>query len=161
MNKWYKCVCLSLCLCVCPLGQLRLNKQLCLWSKEEPQGSSVYWSISAHRHTKCSHARTEIHTHECPVLLIFYLPRSVAYLTPGVFYSLSLSLCPLCSVLARSQTERNATLCDLSPTPRRGAALDEGVRGQLQSCAWAWREMHVHTHTHSHTHTQRARFLAS
>lgn len=154
MNKWYKCVCLSLWLCVCPLGQLRLNKQLCLWSKEEPQGSSVYWSISAHRHTKCSHARTEIHTHECPVLLIFYLPRSVAYLTPGVFYSLSFPLPPLLSARSLSDREECHFVWPLTHT-KEGCCFRWGSEGAAAvMCLGLKGNARTHSHALTHTYTE-------
>lgn len=149
MNKWYKCVCLSLCLCVSPLGQLRLNKQLCLWSKEEPQGSSVYWSISAHRHTKRSHARTETHTHECPVLLIFYLPCSVAYMTPGV----SLSLPPLLGARSLSDREECHFVWPLTHT-KEGCCFRWGREGAAAVMCLGLKG-NVHTPcTSTYTHTQ-------
>lgn len=146
MNKWYKCACLSFCLSVCPSGRLRLNKQLCLWSKEE--ATRVFCLLphfTTHRHILI---HTATHPCECPARLIFYLSRFVAFLTPCFFCpTQSLPLPPLLGVkLVRSQTKRNAAPCDLSPTARRGAGLDEGARGQLQSCAQACKETHTHAH---------------
>ena len=129
----------------------------------------VHFSSYTHTHTH-THMHTHTHTPECPALLIFYLPCSVAFLPLCVFslsfflpLSLSLSLSApsaQCSArsLVRSQTERNATPCDLSPTTRRGAGLDKGARGQLQSCARAWKKTHTDTYTESqvvsyNTHT--------
>lgn len=150
MNKWYKCVCLSFCLCVCPLGAAQ-TKQTAVFMK---QGRAtrvfclvVHFSTRTHMLT-CTH----IHTPKCPVLLIFYLPCSVAFfpLVFSVLLGLSLSWAPLLGVmLAHSQTERNATPCDLSPTTRRGAGLDKGARGQLQSCARGWKETHTDKYIHS------------
>lgn len=147
MRTWINDINVSVCPSVCPLGRLRLNKQLCLWSREEPQGSSVWWSISTHTPI-CSH----VHTYTVPNAL-----HSSSFTCPLVFsallslsptLSLFLSWAPLLSVtLAHYKNKRNATPCDLSPTTRRGAGLDKRARG---SCSHVPGPGRKHTDTNIH-----------
>ena len=126
----------------------------------------VHFSSHTHTHTlthmlTCTLIHTLPNAHRsssftCPALLhfcpcVFSLSLSLS-LSRSLSLSLSLSApSAQCSArsLARSQTERNATPCDLSPTTRRGAGLDKGARGQLQSCARAWKKTHTDTYTQS------------
>lgn len=111
--------CLSFCLCVYPPGHLRLNKQLWLWSMEEPPGVLclvVHFSKRTRPVSPCA-----------------------PYLLPAPCDSWAFRCCCSPSLLglsvwcntqgAYTQTQRNATPCDLSPTTTRGTALDEGAEG--------------------------------
>lgn len=106
MNKWYKCVCLSFCLCVCPLGAAQ-TKQTAVFMKQG-RATRVFCLVvhfSTHTHMlTCTH----IHTPKFPALLIFYLPCSVAFLPPCVLWparSLALSG-PSARCNARSLSDR-------------------------------------------------------
>lgn len=138
-------MCLSVLLSACLSPGGAQTKQTAVFMKQG-RATRVFClvvQLSTHSHMlACAHIRTP----KCPALLIFYLPCSVAFLPPCAFCSVSLSLMgPLLLgvMLACSQTERNATPCDLSPTTRRGAGLDKGARGQLQSCARGCKETHT------------------
>lgn len=74
---------------------------------------------------------TLIHTPKCQLLLIFYLPCSIAFLPVHSFSLYSLLGVALAKSLALSLSlsERNAAPCDLSPTIRRDSGLDKGARG--------------------------------
>lgn len=84
MDKWYKYVGLSLSLCVRPTGQARLNKQLCLWTRKEPQEGCSVVHFSPYTLSLTTQTHTLLYTssftcpvwHLClPVLLPLHLPH--------------------------------------------------------------------------------------
>lgn len=141
-------MCLSVLLSVGLSPEVAQTKQTAVFMKQRRATRAFCLVVHFSTHTRtpiCSHVHSQMP--RAPHLL----PAPLCCIpTPCVFcsaQSLALSGPRACSV---SQTARNATLPDLSPTTRRGAGLDKRAKGQLQSCACVGEETGV---VNSNTHT--------